>query len=86
MNTDMKKQTAIEWLLKQLEEKKMIKLDKHSTFIFIKDFSTTYELIVHQAKAMEREQIVDAYNAARNDHHQMYFAEEYYNETYGGDK
>lgn len=33
---------------------------------------------------MEREQIIDAYNSARNDHHQMYFADEYFNKTYGG--
>ena len=32
---------------------------------------------------MEREQIIDAYNSARNDHHQMYFADEYFNKTYG---
>lgn len=82
----MSKQTAIEWLLDQLEEKKLIKLDKHSTFIFIKDFSTTYELIVHQAKAMEKEQIIAAHDAARDDHYQMYFSEEYYTKTYGGDK
>ncbi len=86
MNTDMKKQTAIEWLLKQLEEKKMIKLDKHSTFIFIKDFSTTYELIVHQAKAMEREQIVDAYRKGYREGALHEDFKDYYNETYGGDK
>jgi len=90
MNTDMKKVTAVEWLLNQLEEKKLIKLDKHSTFIFIKDFSTTYELIVHQAKAMEKEQIVDAYIDGEDDETNRRVlgraAEQYYNETYGGDK
>jgi len=34
----------------------------------------------------EKEQIIDAYNAAKNDHHQMYLADEYFNERYGGDK
>ena len=40
--------------------------------------------IVTKAMAMEREQIIDAYNSARNDHHQMYFADEYFNKKYGG--
>jgi hypothetical protein len=36
------------------------------------------------ALQIEREQIIDAYNSARNDHHQMYFADEYFIKTYGG--
>jgi hypothetical protein len=34
----------------------------------------------------EKEQIIDAYDAGKDDHHHMSFAKEYYNETYGGDK
>ena len=51
------KQTAVEWLLKELEEQKLIKLDKLSTLLFDKNFATRYELIVQQALAMEKEQI-----------------------------
>ena len=43
-----------------------------------------YRTDFEKAKEMEREQIIDAYNSARNDHHQMYFADEYFNKTYGG--
>ena len=73
----MKKQTAVEFL----------GLNLNALFLDISpELWLEVELIFQQAKAMEKEQIIDAYNAARNDHHQMYFAEEYYNETYGGDK
>jgi hypothetical protein len=38
------------------------------------------------AKVIEKEQMLDAYNAGKDDHHHMSYAEQYYNETYGGDK
>jgi hypothetical protein len=79
----MKKQTAVEWyeneinaLIRKYENQEISK----------RDYSIMRHNLFYPAKAMERNQIIDAYNAARNDHHQMYFAEEYYNETYGGDK
>jgi hypothetical protein len=43
----MKKQTAVEWLVEQLEEHH-VKIDIKNTVVF------------HQAKAMEKEQIMDA--------------------------
>jgi hypothetical protein len=55
------KQTAVEWLLKELEEQKLIKLDKLSTILFNKNFATRYELIIQQALAMEKEQMVEAH-------------------------
>ena len=77
MNTDMKKETAVDYMFRLLD-----------VLTFGKDNETQniFNDILQQAKEMEKEQIVDAYNAARNDHHQMYYAEEYYNETFGGDK
>ena len=84
----MKKQTAVEWLLKELEEQKLIKLDKLSTILFNKNFATRYELIVNQALAMENEQIADAFGVGCQvestrliGYHEM--AEQYYQETYG---
>jgi hypothetical protein len=61
----MKKQTAVEWLIKiYLQTNKIDNFD------------------IEQAKAMEKEQIIDAYNNGENRS-----AELYYNETYkGGDK
>lgn len=77
MNTDMKKQTAVEYLIEEMQ-KRIPPYYSH----YVMQMDKVYD----QAKAMERNQIIDAYNAARNDHHQMYFAEEYYNETYGNNK
>ena len=73
----MQKETAVEYMFRLLD-----------VLTFGKDNETQdiFNDILEKAKAMEKEQIMNAYNAARNDHHQMYFAEEYYNETYGGDK
>jgi len=78
------KQTAVEWLLKELEEQKLIKLDKLSTILFNKNFATRYELIIQQALAMEKEQIMRAvYDAmGTNFDPNMGRAELYYNETY----
>ena len=55
------KKTAVKWLIKELEEQKLIKLDKLSTILFNKNFATRYELIIEQAKQMEKEQIKQAW-------------------------
>jgi hypothetical protein len=68
MNIDMKKETAIEWLIGELNG-----YDEECEIFRI-------------AKAMEKEQMLDAYNAGKDDHHHMSYAEQYYNERYGGDK
>ena len=72
----MKKQTAVEWLEKEIST-------KLGTNDLLDD-------LYKQAKAMEKEQIVDACNLQRNDYRGMptynKSGEQYYNETYGGDK
>lgn len=72
------KQTAVEWLVSELNQKiDFIPMDKWN---MIRD-------IVQQAKAMEKEQIIDACNLQRNDYRGMptynKSGEQYYNETYG---
>ena len=67
----MKKQTAIDWLINQVEDYiGLIPVD-----------------IIDQAKAMEKQQIIDACNLQRNDYRGMptynKSGEKYYNETYG---
>ena len=62
----MAQQTAVEYLIEQLMERDFIKKN--------------YEIIV-QAKAMEKEQIINAWIATDNEL-QRIAAEEYYNETY----
>lgn len=66
------KQTAVEWLIEQIEIKNG------------KEFSSYYSEFIEQAKAMEKEQIIDAYKA------DLYpcsgeDAEQYYNETFKKD-
>jgi len=73
----MKKQTAVEWLKDWM--------GKNQYFIG-NDLLQTVE----QAKAMEKEQIEDAYQAGDGDAYNLEetktWAEQYYNEIYGGDK
>jgi hypothetical protein len=79
----MKKQTAVEWYEKEI----MSLIRKYENKEISKwEYITMRHNLFYPAKAMERNQIIDAYNAARNDHHQMYFADEYFNETFVGDK
>lgn len=49
--------------------------------ILAKDIKQVFE----QAKAMEKEQIIDAHNIGRNDKYNDFsrIGEQYYNETYG---
>jgi hypothetical protein len=71
----MKKQTAVEWLVEVLE-KHHIKTDIKNTVAF------------NQAKAMEKEQIIDAWKNAEgyNDLTNENLAEQYYNETFNEPK
>jgi hypothetical protein len=75
----MKKQTAVEWLVAHFKE-------------YGFDFSH-HEREINQAKAMERERLKDAYQKGIGWNYQKIKAseqlidfEQYYNETYGGDK
>ena len=78
----MSKQTAVEWLIKQLNEK----ID----FIPMRKWDEIRDM-VQQAKAMEKEQIIDAYvDVGIDDNPNLPFlkmiAEEYYNKRYRSDK
>jgi len=71
----MSKQTAVEWLEYEL---------KKIPFINVIE-------VFNQAKAMEKEQIIDAYTECwmmdgGNGNHKLKEANEYFNETYEGDK
>lgn len=71
----MKKQTAVEWLLEEL--KTCIHRDEVADLILD---------LQEQAKAMEKEQIEDAYKQGQHDSQPIREtdAEQYYNETYKG--
>jgi len=75
---DKNKQTAVEWLIGDLNQKiDFIPMDKWD---MIRD-------IIQQAIAMEKEQIIDAYEIGFDEGLQIITkydtAQDYYNETYG---
>jgi hypothetical protein len=76
----MSKQTAIEWLEDQIE----CFGNKHELQM---SWATLDELL-EQAKEMEKEQIIDAHDCGYIDgaNKKNETAEQYYNETYGGNK
>ena len=70
------KQTAVEWLELQLDWLSNYMMDEHKEQIF------------NQAKAMEKEQIIQAYDNG-GDHYtetgKAIWGKDYYNETYAND-
>jgi hypothetical protein len=82
MNTEMKKQRAVDYFYSQLTVIPFVEKMK-MTGIFIP--LEKYHDILEKAEAMEREQIEDAYDEGHSD---CFNGEhkQYYNETYGGDK
>ena len=79
----MTKQTAVEWLVNILKES----IDPEDGSIAI---NWLHDGTLDQAKAMEKEQIVDAFNEENHEFNGWkrvdLSGEQYYNETYGGDK
>jgi hypothetical protein len=72
----MQKQTAVEWLVEELNQKiDFIPMEKWDMI----------RNIVQQAKAMEERQIIDAHDSGYIDGQgqKSMSAEQYYNETYG---
>jgi hypothetical protein len=71
------KQTAIEWIISQIVEDQTIKAKSMTEWINI----------FEQAKEMEKEEIIKSYEEGHF-HLELdsYNPEQYYNETYGGNK
>jgi hypothetical protein len=79
------KQSSVEWLIDQLQKSK----DWHRVLNEVSQMSTAKIDIIEQAKAMHKEEIIDAYiecwmNDGGNGFHKVKEAEQYYNETFGG--
>ena len=88
----MKKQTAVEWL----------GLNLNALFLDISpELWLEVELIFQKAKEMEKEQIIEAFEVKKNRYVKKFYSDDtystvneiiytdgnqYYNETYGGDK
>ena len=71
----MTKQTAVEWLINQITEDQMINAKSLNKWLEI----------FEQAKAMHKEEIIEAYDDGWLYNNQgKYNPEQYYNETFGG--
>jgi hypothetical protein len=80
------KQTVVDWLIEQFIKQRIIIVDKTTYYIKYK-----HEIILEQAKAMHKEEMINFGNdlLAQNDINYIgvpNLAEQYYNETYGGNK
>jgi len=75
-NNNMNKETAVEWFVKELFKKI--------------DYIQVDPKLIEQAIAMEKEQTEDAFSESRLTHPMIGFKHlsfnDYFNETYGGDK
>jgi hypothetical protein len=81
------RQTAVEWLVEQLQ----LTRDFQRVINEVNQSSTSVRDVLEEAKEMEKEQIIDAridgdtYSTAIKEIRTEY-AEQYYKETYGGEK
>ena len=71
------KQTAVEWLIRELMKSK----DYQRVINDVNQIGTEVKDVIQQARAMEKEQIKDAYD--NNKMGRVNHGEQYYNETYG---
>jgi hypothetical protein len=90
----MSKQTAVNWLIEQISSSKYF----YNLMEEIQSKSTIAEPngILHKAKEMEKEQIINSFDEGKSDGYKTarewdemivwLSAEQYYNETYGTDK
>jgi hypothetical protein len=84
----MKKQTAVEWLIESLEK---LKYNLENGVISIEDYIINVQWAKGKAKAMQRQQTIDAYCECwmmdgGNADHKLTEANEYYNKIYGGEQ
>jgi hypothetical protein len=87
----MSKQTAVEWMVEQVE------LISNNKTLSKKDAVKLYDEVIQQTKEMFEEQIMEAYMKAKLEHIDtlglnavknkiIKDTEKYFQETYGGDK
>jgi hypothetical protein len=85
MVNELNKMTAVQWFIEQLEQKGDASENVSIRRIQISIDVSDYLELKRQAKEMEKEQIEDAWIATDNEL-QRISAEQYYKETYGGNK
>jgi aspartate ammonia-lyase len=82
-----KQQTAVEWLIEQLQKTR----DYQRVINEANESSSSVRHVIREAKEIEKEQIKSAFNIGEYMAHDYFYgnhecAENYYNETYGGNK
>ena len=81
-----KQQTAVEWLVGKLSDECATDYSHAKAHRVITLDFYTYEQFIQQAKAMEKEQIIKAFNQGTFSEMEKIDAEDYYNQTYGTKK
>jgi hypothetical protein len=76
-----KKQTALDWYIEQ-NFNNIVQFESHQ--ISQDEYVIAYNNLLNQAKAMEKEQIEDAYRISPNNELWSNSGIDYFNETYGG--
>jgi hypothetical protein len=77
----MKKQTAVEWLIEKIQLTDTIIDNGESSYVIL--FPNLKLKDIEQAKAMEKEQIIDAYAIGKYlNQDDKTFAEQYYTQTF----
>ena len=71
------KQTAVEWLVDEMIQRKFFEKETELSY-------TTLEHLTNQAKAMEKQNIVDAYRFGIQDEY-VIGSQQYYNKTFKQD-
>jgi hypothetical protein len=86
--TNNKQQTAVDWFHQKTWALK-IQLEKGE--ISIGEYANTYATLYEQAKEMEKERLIDAFDEGQEYEYQYHInstpkfdSETWYNETYGG--
>jgi aspartate ammonia-lyase len=82
-----KQQTAVEWLIEQLQKTR----DYQRVINEVNQSGSSVRDVIDEAKEMEKQQIKSAFNIGELMAHDYFYgnyecAENYYNETYGGNK
>ena len=87
MGNESNKMTAVQWFIEQLEQKGDAWENVSIRRIQISVDVSEYLDLKRQAKEMEKEQIIDAWeDGVRSDNGFFGTFEQYYNEEYGGNK
>ena len=83
--TNNKQQTAVEWFANESWQLK-VQLDNQE--ISVDEYAVSYVRLLYKAKEMEKEQAINDYCEGRNSviNKQIISSEQYYEQTYGGNK